>query len=395
MSAPYHGLKVLDLSQGIAGPYCAMILQQNGAEVIKVEPPTGDWSRGIGHAPEGMSALAISYNLGKQSICIDGRSEQGLALMRTLALQADIVIESFRPGVMAKLGLSYAALSKEKPGLVYVSVSAFGPDGPYAERPGSDSTLQAMSGMMVVNRDSHGTPRKVGILLIDVATGIYAAQATGTALYRRATQGTGTHVEISLLECAAAVQGGAIVDETLGGGRVAQPLSVPAGTFATQDGHVNVTSLHDRMFVGLCKALGKDEWIADARFASAAERFSHAAEINGALEAIFPGQPTAYWLDALSKHGVVCGKVAGYADFLADPQVMQQAIFQQSDQGGLGHVPMPRIPGVAHGATARSSPSPRKGEHTCRVLAELGLDETEIQALLASGVVLSRDPAAA
>lgn len=392
MNAPYHGLKVLDFSQGIAGPYCAMLLLQNGAQVTKVEPPAGDWSRGIGHASEGMSALAISYNLGKQSICIDGRNAQGRALMRTLALQADIVIESFRPGVMEKLGLSYAELARERPDLIYVSVTAFGPDGPYADRPGSDSTLQAMSGMMMVNRDHVGTPRKVGILIIDVATGIYAAQATGTALYRRATHGIGTHVEISLLETAAAVQGGAIIDEALGGGRVAQPLSVPAGTFATQDGHVNVTSLHDRMFVGLCKAIGKDAWATDARFATAAERFAHAAEINGELEVAFREQPTAHWLETLSQHGVVCGKVAGYADFLDDPQVRHREIFRQSDQGGLCQVPVPRIPGVPHDVAA---PAPRKGEHTREVLAGFGLGAPEIQALFEAGIVSSWKPVAA
>ncbi len=180
---PYRNIKVLDLTQGIAGPYCAEILLQNGATVTKVEPPSGDWGRTIGYAPEGMSAIAISYNLGKRSVCIDATKAEGRALLLRMALEADVVIESFRPGIMSKLGLSYESLSRDRPDMVYVSVTAFGEDGPYVDRPGSDSTLQAMSGLMVVNQDQNGNPRKMGILLVDVVTGIYAAQATATALY--------------------------------------------------------------------------------------------------------------------------------------------------------------------------------------------------------------------
>lgn len=387
LNKPYSGLRVLDLSQGVAGPYCAMILLENGAEVIKVEPPAGDWSRSIGFGPEGMSALAIAYNLGKRSICIDARNEKGRNLIHKLALQADVVIESFRPGVIERLGLSYADLSKERPNLVYVSVTAFGPDGPYADRPGSDSTLQAMSGMMVVNRDGNNNPRKVGILLIDVATGIYAAQATGVALYRRAVQGIGGHVNISLLDTAAAVQSGAIIDQMLSEGRPLQPLSVPAGTFTTQDGHINVTSLHDRMFVGLCSAIEKPAWAADSRFSSAAGRFAHAEEINTALHLIFREKPTDHWVKLLSKHGVVCGKVSGYTDFLDDPQVRHQQIFQPSALNGASEVQIPRIPGTENNGTEKHSP--RQGENTREILAELGLSQAQQQELFDAKVVLS------
>ncbi|SFB90014.1 Crotonobetainyl-CoA:carnitine CoA-transferase CaiB [Polaromonas sp. OV174] len=384
--APYQGLKVLDLSQGVAGPYCAMLLLKSGAEVIKVEPPSGDWSRGLGYAPEGMSAPAISANLGKRSICIDAQNERGRELIRTLAAQADIVIESFRPRVMKRLGLTYADLSKDKPNLIYVSVTAFGSDGPYAERPGTDSAIQAMSGMMEVNRDRNGNPRKVGILVVDIAAGIYTAQAIGAALYRRATQGVGAYVEISLLEVAAAVQSGAIVDETIRDGRVVQPLSLPSGTFATRDGHLIVTALHDRMFADLCKTIKKEEWITDARFATVAARFESADEINTTLEKILREEPTSYWLEALGKSGVLCGKVSGYADFINDPQVKQQKLFQQVHHDGLGQVPVPRTPGSLD---CVERPAPRKGEHGREILAELGLSAGKIQELVDAGVVLA------
>lgn len=385
VTGPYDGLKVLDLSQGIAGPYCAEILLQNGAQVIKVEGPSGDWVRGIGYAPYGMSAMSIAFNPGKRSVCIDATQQEGRGLLRRLASQADVIIESFRPGVMERLGLSYAELSQERADLIYVSVTAFGPDGPYFDRPGSDSTLQALSGMMVANRDSHGNPRKVGIVLVDVSTGVYAAQATGAALYRRAVQGKGAHVQVSLLDAAAAVQSNGIVDEALGGGQAARPLSVPAGTFATSDGYINVTSLHDRMFAGICRAIEKDEWGRDPRFATAEGRFSHASEINAMLETTFRTRPAAHWLQVLRENSVVSARVNNYSEFMADPHVKQQDIFQEVAHPGLPPVPLPRVPGAPQAAVY--APAPRVGEHTREILSELGLSEAEIDGLFESKVV--------
>lgn len=383
----YAGVKVLDLSQGIAGPYCAEILLQNGAEVTKVESPSGDWGRTIGLAPEAMSAIAIANNLGKRSICIDGGSEQGRALMRRLAAGADVVIESFRPGVMQRLGMAYEDLAQENPRLIYVSVTGFGADGPYADRPGSDSTLQALSGLMVANRDANGTPRKVGILLVDVVTGIYAAQAAGAALYRRATTGAGAHVQVSLLDSVAAVQGNSIVDAALGDGGPARPLSVPAGTFATTDGYINVTSLHDKMFAGLCRAIGQQAWLQDPGFATAEARFDRAGEINAALERIFRGNTTAHWLTVLRSNSVVCGPVCGYAEFLADAQVQHERIFQEIAHAGLKTVPVPKVPGVPRSIALK--PAPKAGEHSADILADIGMSSTQIEALFASGVVAS------
>ena len=382
---PYEGLKVLDLSQGVAGPYCAEILLQSGADVVKVEPPAGDWGRTIGMAPGGMSAITIVYNLGKRSICIDAARPEGRALMRRMAEQADVIVESFRPGVMDRFGLSYAKLSRERPGLVYVSVTAFGPDGPYADRPGSDSTLQALSGLMVANRDAKANPRKVGVLLVDVATGIYAAQAAGAALYRRAVQGKGAHVQVSLLDAAAAVQGNAIVDATLGGGQAARPFSVPAGTFATADGHINVSSLHDRMFAGLCRATGREAWLSDPRFSTAQARFAHADEINANLESTFRDKPTAHWLQELRGYSVVCGPVCGYPEFLADPHVRHRNIFQEIAQQGIPPVPVPRVPGAAQDAAPK--PAPIAGEHTVEILVDLGLGADEIDALFGAKAI--------
>ncbi|GAA5232148.1 CoA transferase [Verticiella sediminum] len=346
----------------------------------------GDWSRTIGHHVDGMSALSIGYNLGKRSICLDAHVASGRNILRKLALQADVLIESFRPGVIDRLGLSHGELSTHRPDQVYVSVSAFGQDGPYVDRPGSDSTLQAMSGMMVVNRDAQGTPRKVGILLVDIATGVYAAQATGAALYQRATQGRGSRVEVSLLEAAAAIQSGAIIDKAFNEGRAVQALSVPAGTFATRDGYINVTSLHDRMFAGLCAAIGRKEWASDPRFSTATGRHGHSDEINSTLGRIFALEPTSYWVETLNRHGVVCGKISDYGGFLDDAQVRQQGLFETSAPIGERCVPIARIPGVPADAGAPKQ-APRRGQHTREILAELGIDETGQSQLRKAGAV--------
>ncbi len=385
---PFAGLKVLDLSQGIAGPYCAQILQRQGASVTKVEPPGGDWGRAIGFAVDGMSALAVANNLGKRSICIDAAAPEGRELLQRLARGADVIVESFRPGVMERLGLSYAALAEADPGLVYVSVTGFGPDGPYAELPGTDSVLQALSGLMVANRDERGTPRKVGILMVDVITGVYAANAAATALYRRATQGKGGHVQVSLLEGAAAAQSNSIVDSVLGRGHPPRAVSVPAGTFATADGFINVTSLHDRMFAGLCRATGREAWISDPRLATPEKRFEHAAEINQALTGIFRGNTNAHWLEVLGRNDVICGAVCDYEDFLGDPQARHLGVFGEVRLHDGRPLPVPHVPGTPRDAAL--PPAPQAGADTRAVLAELGLGPGEIEALFEKNVV--REP---
>jgi crotonobetainyl-CoA:carnitine CoA-transferase CaiB-like acyl-CoA transferase len=385
---PYSGLKVLDLSQGIAGPYCAEILLQNGAIVTKVEPPSGDWSRGIGLAIDGHTAISVANNLGKRSICVDATNPAGCEVIRRLAGEADVLVESFRPGIMDRLGLSYHTLAESNPDLVYVSVTGFGPDGPDADRPASDSTLQALSGLMVANQDERGVPRKVGVLVVDVMTGVFAAQATAAALYRRATEGRGDHVNVSLLEAAAALQGTSIVDRVLSRDGAMRPVSVPAGTFRTRDGFINVTSLHDKMFAGLCRATGRLEWLDDARLKSGQLRFEHASEINGVLERTFQTQNTDHWLRVLRENGVVCGSVNDYEAFLQDEQVVHAGIFREVRQFIDRVVPIPRVPGSPSNAVLQ--PAPHAGEDTDAVLADVGYSEAEIVALRESGGVGGR-----
>ena len=205
--APYRGLKVLDFGQGIASPYCAMLLGVYGADVIKVEPPEGDWSRYLGTTYGNHTTLSAVYNRGKRSLCLDMKNKDGIAVAQRLAREADVLIEGFRPGVAERLGLGYESLSRDNRGLVYLSVSGFGQSGPYSKRPGSDSVAQAFSGLVSVNVGTDGVPHRVGTTISDVVTGVYAFQAIATTLFARATVGTGRWIDVNLCQSTSALLG--------------------------------------------------------------------------------------------------------------------------------------------------------------------------------------------
>ncbi len=207
-AAPFEGLRVIDLSQGIAGPYCAMLLAQHGADVIKVEPPVGDWARTLGTRYSDQSAYSIAANLGKRSIVVDLKEERGLRIVRRLIEGADVFVESFRPGGAARLGLGYEAVSAGNPRVLYISVSGFGQTGPEHERPAVDTTLQAFTGLMSVNQGADGTPHRVGAVVIDMSTALFTFQAVAAALYARRSEPRGRYLEASLMQAGAALQTG-------------------------------------------------------------------------------------------------------------------------------------------------------------------------------------------
>ena len=231
----YAGLRVLDLGQGVAAPYCAMLLAMNGAEIVKIEPLDGDWSRGLGTRYGDQTAMSAHYNRGKRSLALDLRAAAARDVAVALASRADIVIEGFRPGVAARLGLGYEELRARNPRLLYLSVSGFGQEGPYAAVPCTDSVAQAFSGLMSVNLGNDGAPHRVGAIIIDTLTGLYAAQALGVALYARERFGRGQRLEVSLAQCAAAILGHKLAEHVLEGGAPRQ-LNVPTGAYRTGEG---------------------------------------------------------------------------------------------------------------------------------------------------------------
>jgi crotonobetainyl-CoA:carnitine CoA-transferase CaiB-like acyl-CoA transferase len=382
---PFHGLRVLDISQGIAGPYCAEVLWQQGADVIKVEPPEGDWGRHVGVVRGEHSAMSVSYNAGKRSICLDARTQDGRRVLRELALQADILVQNFRPGVAARLGVGRESLAGERPGLVYVSISGYGPDGPHADAPASDSVMQADTGLMFANQDNSRTPRRVGLLLADIATGLYAAQATAAALYRRLGTGQGTHVQISLFEACAALQSHDIAAYALAGERPVGAVSAPNGVFATADGALSVLALNNEQFARLCQALDLPHWLADPRFADNAARMAQRDVLHAELAALLVQAPTQVWSDRLKTHDVLHAPVRDYAALTAHPQAAHLGLFATLDQPGVGAVPFAGVPGL--GPKRSPEPAPRVGQHSVAILQAAGRPPAEIDALLRAGVV--------
>lgn len=391
LSSALAGLRVLDLSQGIAGPYCASVLRQQGAEVIKLEPPGGDWARKMGFAPvAGFTAPVIACNAGKRGICLDLRTPQGVAATRRLARRSDVVVQSFRPGVSDRLGLGVDALRADDPRLVYVSISGFGASGPLVGLPATDTVMQAMTGMMMANGDEAGTPRRIGLHVADIATALYAAQMVTAALLRRERDGLGEHVEVSLLQACAAFQSTAIVDSalraTLGASALSAVSSAPSGVFKTADGFISLAIGNESMFASLCDALERDAWKTDPRFADMASRLMHAAELNTATSECLRRQPSDWWVKRLRQHGVLHAEVLDHAGLVSHPQSRHQAIFGTLEQPGVGPLPFPRHPGAD--SAAAIAPVPGLGSDNDAVLSEAGFSMDELAALRAAGALV-------
>lgn len=382
---PYEGLKILDVSQGIAGPYCAHILWQQGAEVIKVEPPSGDWGRFVGVIKGPQSALSVQFNAGKRSLAIDTSQEQGREVIAKLAMSADIIVQNFRPGVAKRMGLDYETWSVKKPDLVYVSISGYGQDGPYAFAPASDSVMQADTALMFTNQDEHGVPRRIGALVADVATGLYAAQALSAALYQRLARGVGTHVEVSLFEACAAFQGMQILEYAMVGKTPGGAVSAPNGVFDTADGKMTVLALNNDQFARLCKALAQEEWLSDERFADNASRMAHKQLINGEVNKVMKQRTNEAWMERLKQHEVLHAPVRDYEGLIHHPQSSHLNMFQSLMQPGVGPLPYAGLPAAPHRRPVTSAPV--IGEHSTAILSEAGWDAGDISRLIASGIV--------
>ncbi|BAT61349.1 E-cinnamoyl-CoA:R-phenyllactate CoA transferase [Variibacter gotjawalensis] len=376
MFKPYEGIRVLDLSQGIAGPTCAGMLAQGGADVIKVEPPAGDWARLVSEPKDGENALSISANLGKRAICVDASKPAGRALLKRLAMQCDVIVESFRPGVVKRLGLDYETIAKEKPDIIYTSVSGFGPDGPYVERPGTDSVLQALTGMMYMNADG-GEPRRVAMYLVDATAAVYAAHATAGALLRQARKGEGHHVNISLMHVAATLQSVPILEYMIRKGGPRLPALVPGGIYPTQDGLLMAASLRDDMFISLAKAIGREDWASDPSLATTALRAKRGDELNAGLGEALKHNTTAYWFKRFEEFSVLSAPVQNFAQLVADPQAQHAGFFANVNSPAYGALPLALMPESSFIGQDDYRAPPRVGEHTDEVLAEFGIADAE------------------
>jgi crotonobetainyl-CoA:carnitine CoA-transferase CaiB-like acyl-CoA transferase len=332
-----------------------------------------------------LSALAIQFNAGKQALALDARTEAGKKVLFDLALQADVIVQNFRPGVADRLGVGYATLSKIKPDLVYVSVSGYGQDGPFANAPATDSVMKADSGLMFSNQDEHGIPRRVGLLAVDVMTGLYASQGAATALYQRLAHKLGTHVQVSLFEACTAFQGACFIEQAIAGKRPFGAVSAPNAVFDTLDGKLSVVTVNTDHFHRVCKALGREEWMTDPRYLENEIRFSNRAALQADIAALLKTQTTAHWVGLLQKHDVLHAQVRNYTEVLAHPQAVHLNLAQQLEQAGVGKLPYIGLP--SHPLHRPVTSAPRIGENSIQALTEAGLSAESIQQLLEAGVV--------
>jgi crotonobetainyl-CoA:carnitine CoA-transferase CaiB-like acyl-CoA transferase len=389
-----QGVRVLDFSQIAAGPLCSMLLADLGAEVIKVEPPGGDLGRTLGPGWIGDdSALFHAFNRDKRGICLDLKSEEGLAVARTLAARADVLLESMRPGVMDRLGLGWEQLRRDHPRLVYCSISAYGQSGPYAQRAGVDGILQADSGLMSIIGVPGAEPCKVQTPVVDVITGHIACTAIVAKLLQRAQDGRGGHLDVNLLNSAMALQlpsiasylSDGVLPERIGS---AAPYSAPNEAFETVDGWIMVAAYMSGRWERLCEVVGRADLLQDERFATSRSRTAHRPQLREVLNAAFRQRPSADWLTRLEAADILCARVGGYDDLVRHPQVQANGMLTQVDVPEHGTVTLPGFPvnSAQENARARRA-APRLGQDTREVLRACGFEDNAIARLIAGGAV--------
>ena len=393
-SAPaLTGIRVLDLTQVMAGPFCCQVLADMGADVVKVEPPGGGEQarRSMGFRMKGEDTAAfMAVNRNKRGIALDLKDDAQRAALHRLAETADVLVENFRPGVAERLGIDYETLERLNPRLIHASISGFGQTGPYAQRPGFDLIAQGLSGVMSVTGEPGGEPVKCGIPISDLSAGLFCAVAILTAVLARSKTGRGQHIDTSLFEGALALS----IWETAelwATGRTpaalgsAHRLTAPYQAVRTSDGHITVGGNNQRLWERLCATIGREDLVADPRFRSNDLRMENRPELVAELESALAARTTGEWVDALLEAGVPVGPIHDYKQVFEDPHTHAREMLVEVDHPVEGKVPTLGIPvklSDTPGSVRR--PAPLLGEHTEEVLREAGLAQEEIDALVAA-----------
>ena len=389
---PLTGIKVLDLTRVVSGPFCTMLLADFGADVIKVESRDGDPSRITGIMGEGENPYFVNLNRNKRSITIDLKTEKGKEIARRLAKWADVLVENFRPGVMERLGLGYEDLKKINPGLIYAAISGFGKTGPYKGRPAFDFIAQAMSGFMSLNGSADMEPMRVGIPISDTIAGLYAAFGILAALRDRELTGLGYEVQSAMVD-------GLISMFTFASGAFFATGELPPrngndhmvvspyGLYNASDGPIAIAPSTEKTWLSLCKVLDLEYLLTDSRFDTNEKRRDNRAEINRIVGDRIQTRSRAEWIELLNNEGVPCGPIYNLKEAFSDPQVLHQEMVLESTQPS-GKIKMPGFPVKIYGAPAKlRRPSPQAGEHTIEVLKELSYSDEEISLIQKDNIV--------
>lgn len=386
---PLAGIKVLDFSRILSGPYASMVLADLGAEVVKVEPVgSGDETRNFPPFKGPLSHYFIALNRSKKSITLDLKSPEGAKIARDLARKCDVVLENFRPGVMDRLGLGYETLKADNPGLVYCSITGFGRNSPHGDKPAFDIVAQALSGVMDVNREPGHPPNKLGIPLGDMAGSIFSLFGLLAALVERNTTGQGRHVEIAMLDSLIAMQG-YLSQIYFVSGNSPQPVGtrhpsiVPYGAFPTRDGHVIVACLTERFWHNFARCLGREDLITDPRFAEYEKRLENRDALEPEICEIMEKDTTEYWLDRLTEFDVPNAPILSIAESLEQEHVAARGLIETVTHPDVGDMQLVRGPIRFDGEGPAPARAPALlGEHTRSVLSDwLGYDEEEARAL--------------
>ena len=393
MPGPLDGVRIIDFTTMIAGPYGTMILADQGADVIKVEAPArSDHARRAGYGQRHFTAAFVNNNRNKRSISVDAKSPEGRQVVLDLARTADVFVQNYRPGVMARLGLDYDDLKAVKPDLIYLSMSGWGERGPYAHKPVYDPIIQALSGLASVQAGSdHERPRLIRTVLPDKLTGVTAAQAVSAALFSRERTGVGQHIRLSMLDSVVAFLWSTDMGSQTFVGKevdVAHAATFIDLIYETASGYISVSVMANDQWQGLCHAVGHPEWLDDERFKTPAGRDRHANERLEMTQEALLEKTAEEWLELLEAAGVPCAPVLTRAEMIRHAQVEASGVVTETDHPHAGRLRQARnaarfavtVPETRHGA-------PHLGEHTMDVLDELGYEADRRETLLANGVV--------
>jgi crotonobetainyl-CoA:carnitine CoA-transferase CaiB-like acyl-CoA transferase len=392
------GVRVLDLTNVLSGPFATLHLALLGAEVVKIEnPKDGDLARKLGIVPElneklmGTSFLAQNSN--KKSVTLNLKAPEGKDVFRRLVKTADVLVENFRPDVMKRLGLGYEDLSRINPRLVYCAISGFGQTGPDAMKPAYDQIIQGLSGVMAVNGDERLNPLRAGFPVCDTVGGVNGAFAVMAALYHRERTGEGQFIDVALLDSIIPFMGW-VVANLLIGGKEPVPMgndnftAAPSGTFKTGDGHINIAANKQEQWEALCDVLGVPELKTDSRFQKRDVRKKNRKELTPLLEAKLAERPTNEWVDLLNAHDIPSGAILSLGEAMNQPQLAHRGVLQDVDVANIGVLKLFGLTALFEKSPGTiSSPPPRLGAHTEEILRGAGITPDELKALKAKGVV--------